>query len=97
MDANQGEHVAFVVHELLHVILHPLVIGRVDSTLEEVWIVSLTDYMSRYIHKSPERLARWNRIIRKKLDESEKADGLIPLTVEELVDRTADDAREKKR
>lgn len=97
IDANGGDQIEFVIHELLHVVLHPLVIGRVDSTLEELWIVALAGYMAAFVKRSPERLAKWEKLIRAKLAESDAADGLKPLAVEELVDRTADDAREKKR
>ena len=82
IDANGGEAVRFVIHELLHVILAPIFVGRLDETLEEVTVVAFDTYMWAYVEKSPERHARWARLIKKKLDED-----LKPVPLEEQVNR----------
>mgnify|MGYP006266383227 CR=1 FL=1 len=67
VDANAGQHISSVVHELLHVILYEMFLGRLGATLEEVCVVSLESYLSGYINKSPERVAKWTRLIESKL------------------------------
>jgi len=92
VDANGGDDLAVVIHELLHIIFYPLFVGRTDSTLEEVCIVGLEQYMFTYVTKSHERTARWRKLIKKKLDEH-----LVDVPLEEQVDRRKEDARDKKR
>lgn len=67
VDANAGQHVASVVHELLHVILYEMFLGRLGATLEEVCVVALEQYINAYIMKSPARLAKWTALIESKL------------------------------
>lgn len=67
VDANAGQHVSSVVHELLHVVFYETFLGRIGATLEEVCIVALEHYISDYIKKSPARLAKWTHLIESKL------------------------------
>lgn len=67
VDANTGQHIASVVHELLHVLLYETFLGRIGATLEEVCIVALEQYMNAYIMKSPARVAKWTALIESKL------------------------------
>lgn len=67
VDANAGQYIASVVHELLHVILYETFLGRVGATLEEVCIVALEHYITAYIMKSPARVAKWTALIESKL------------------------------
>jgi len=82
VDANAGEQVRFVIHELLHIILHPMFIGHVDNTLEEVCVVALDTYFGDYVMKSPKRLAKWTALIAAKLDEH-----MVPVPLAEQVER----------
>jgi hypothetical protein len=86
VDANNGNLVQYVIHELLHVVFGPLIAGSMDETLEEVVIVALEAYMIEYVKKSKTRYAKWSSLIEKKLAESLADAPAIPL--EELVDRT---------
>lgn len=67
VDANAGQHIASVVHELLHVTLYETFLGRLGATLEEVCVVALENYLNAYIMKSPARIARWTALIESKL------------------------------
>jgi len=91
VDANGGDDLSVVIHELLHVIYYPMFVGRTDSTLEEVCILALEHYMLAYVMKSHERVAKWRKVIKKKLDANTEE---IPL--EKQVDRTKEDARDRK-
>jgi hypothetical protein len=82
VDANSGEASRFVVHELLHVILYPMLFCRFDDTLEEVFVVAMDTYMWAYIEKSPARHAEWVKAVKKKLDE-----GLVDIPLEDQVKR----------
>lgn len=85
VDANNQPVIRFVIHELLHVVLSELVIGKFDETLEEVLIVSLDGYIYEWVAKSKSRTAKWTTLIEKKLAE---ADALLEtVSHEELVDR----------
>jgi hypothetical protein len=75
VDANQQtgvvDHVGTVVHELLHIIVFPKVLGWLDESLEEALVVALDAQMMTYIRKSPARLHRWTEAINTKLKESD--------------------------
>lgn len=87
VDANASQSIVLsVVHELLHVVLSEVFIGRVDETLEEVMIVGLEAHIFRYISERKARLARWSALIDKKL--AEHSDTLPAIPIEKLVDRT---------
>lgn len=86
VDANNGETVHYVIHELLHVMFSPLFAGHVDDTLDEVLIVALDHYMHKYVWESKARLAKWSSLVEAKLAESIK--NAPPTTLEKLVDRT---------
>lgn len=73
VDANSGEAHRFVVHELLHVILYPMLFRRLDETLEEVVVVAMDAYMWSYIEKSPARHAEWAKAVKTKLNEGMEA------------------------
>jgi len=89
VDANNTPVVHYVIHELLHVILSELVLGKFDDSLEEVMIVALDTHIFEFVSKSKSRLAKWNTLIERKLAETP----VQPRPTEELVDRRADDPR----
>lgn len=76
VDANQQtgvvDHIATVVHELLHVVALPMWIGRFDDDLDEVLVLALDAHLTTYIRKSPKRTHAWVELINKKLMESEE-------------------------
>ena len=84
VDANNTPMVQFVIHELIHVILSELVLGKFDETLEEVIVVSLDSYMWAFVSNSKPRLAKWNALIEKKLAE----EPVKLKSIEEVVDRS---------
>ena len=85
IDANNGDMVHYVIHELLHVVFSPFFAGLFDDTLDEVCVVALDQYMFQYVFRSKARFSKWTKLIEKKLAES-KDDKPVPL--EELVDRS---------
>ena len=86
VDLNNTPIIQFVIHELLHVVLSEMVIGKFDETLEEVVIVAMHEYLHQYVAKSKTRTARWTALIEKKLAEYEAT--LEPVPHEERVDRS---------
>jgi hypothetical protein len=78
VDANQqtGEidHIGTVVHELIHIIVMPSVLGWYDEALEEVIVLAMDAHMIAYIRKSPKRLHEWTETINEKLKESDRKD-----------------------
>lgn len=83
MDANNTPVLQYVIHELVHVTISELVIGKFDDTLEEVVVVALEGHIFNFISKSKARLAKWNVLIERKLGESDRP--LKP--IEEIVER----------
>ena len=75
VDANQqtGEvdHIGTVVHECLHVILYPMILGWLTDDMEEVAILAFDAVVVKYIRKSPKRLAAWTEAINTKLKEAD--------------------------
>lgn len=88
VDANNNETIKFVIHELIHVVISELIIGKFDETLEEVFVLSLETYLWNFVSANKVRLAKWNKLIQKKLAENPPED---PPSLEELADRRADD------
>lgn len=88
VDANNNDTVRFVIHELIHVVISELVIGKFDSTLEEVLVLSLETFIWSFVSTSRPRLARWEKLIAKKLAENPAPPNA---SLEELADRRADD------
>jgi len=88
VDANNNDTVRFVIHELVHVTISELVIGKFDSTLEEVLVLSLETFLWSFISSSKSRLTKWEKLIAKKLAENPAEK---PASLEELADRRADD------
>jgi hypothetical protein len=82
VDANAGDHVQYVLHEIIHVVLSPMFSGHVDETLEEVMVTALDGYMYAYVKKSARRFALWSDEITKKLDEDR-----VVLPVSQIVER----------
>jgi len=78
IDANNVDHIGFVLHELLHIVMSRIVFGTLDDTLEEIAMVAWHEDMYRYIKKDPRRLLAWNDLINEKLS-STKVD--VPLEV----------------
>lgn len=80
-DANQQtgvvDHIATVVHELLHVVVVPIWIGRFDDDLDEVLVLALDAAVTAYIRKSPKRTHTWTELINRKLMEG---DGCLTTT-----------------
>jgi hypothetical protein len=76
VDANQQtgvlDHLGTVVHELLHVVVYPMSLGRLSDDLDEVLALALDAYMIAYIRKSPKRLSIWTEAINQKLIDSDK-------------------------
>lgn len=87
VDANAGDPIQYVLHELLHVALHEMFLWRVDETVEEMIIVALDGHLYEFVKSSKQRTAKWTALIEAKLRESE-----TPRPVAELVDRRADEA-----
>lgn len=85
VDANNQPVIRYVIHELLHVVLSELVIGKFDESLEEVLIVALDSHIYDWVAKSKSRVARWTTLIDKKLAEADAQKDTVPH--EELVDR----------
>jgi len=90
VDANNNETVRFVIHELIHVVISELVIGKFDATLEEIFVLSLETYLWNFVSSSKARLARWQKLIEKKLTENPP---LADVPLEELADRRADEPK----
>lgn len=91
VDANDYDRVVHnVEHELIHVILSELVVGKFDGTLEEVVIMALSEYMYEYIKADKKRLAKWDKLIKKKLKEGEVGN----FSLMELADRKKDERKE---
>lgn len=85
VDANAGDIERSVLHELIHVILSELIWGKFDPTIEEVIILAFEDYMWDFISKSPQRRAKWTKIINRKIAESEAL--LVDRSLTELTER----------
>ena len=68
VDANDSAPISTVIHELLHVILYELIVGRFSEELEEEFVLTFEKFMYEYIMKSPERMAKWNKLIESKLE-----------------------------
>lgn len=85
VDANNNDTIASVIHELIHVALSELTIGKFDLTLEEVLILALETYIWNYVKDNKTRRARWEKLIQKKLAENPAPK---PPTLEELADRS---------
>lgn len=86
IDANNGDMIYYVIHELLHVVFSPLIAPHMDETLEELVIVSFDTYVADWIKGSKVRRAKWERLIEKKIAESEAKKNPLPLA--ERVDRS---------
>lgn len=71
VDANTGEPLESIVHELLHVVLYPMTLGHLDATLDEIVVIAMTSYMYEFILKNPARLKQWNALVKRKLKESD--------------------------
>lgn len=84
VDANSGDPVEITIHELVHVVLHPMTLGHVDSTLDEVIVDAVTMYIFTYVQKNPSRLKTWTALIKRKLKES---DDTVPVPYDEFVKR----------
>lgn len=91
IDANTGDPVEYVIHELLHVVFHEVLLWKVDETIEEIFILALDEQMYDFVKSSKQRLAKWNALINEKLNED-----VEPRPVAELVDRRADEARNEE-
>lgn len=68
IDANENptQHLSAVIHELLHVILCPMFVGRMAMDYQEIAVLAYETDMYAYITKSPARLAKWNDLIGQK-------------------------------
>jgi len=76
VDANQQtgvvDHIGTVVHELLHIVVFPMSLGRFKDDIDEVLTLALDAHMIAYIRKSPRRLQLWTELINTKLKESDE-------------------------
>lgn len=82
VDANNGDHILYVVHELLHVALSSLFFARIGEDLEEALLLGAEQMIVSYIRKSPARTKKWDDLINKKLGEHKD-----DVAYETLVDR----------
>lgn len=89
VDANTAMTERFVMHELVHVTLSELILGKFDGTLEEVIILAFENFMWNFIESDPKRLMRWRRLVAKKIAETSP---VIDVPIEKLVDRRKEDA-----
>ena len=71
-----ADHVAVVIHELLHVIFMPMCLGWLTEEMEEVVILALDAHMTKYVTSSPKRLHLWETEIAKKIKLSDQKDGV---------------------
>jgi hypothetical protein len=86
IDLNNHEAVIpFVIHELVHVVLSELVLGKFDETLEEVMVVAISSFVAEWVIASPSRRTKWQKVIDRKLTET--AAKLEPVPLEEQVAR----------
>lgn len=69
VDANNGDHVSSVIHELLHVVFYDMLYGRLDAKLDEVVILALERDTYEYVKKVPGRYLIWDQLINRKLSE----------------------------
>lgn len=69
VDANNGDHVSSVIHELLHVVFYDMLYGRLDAKLDEVVILALERDTYEYVKKVPSRYLIWDQLINRKLSE----------------------------
>lgn len=84
-DANdERDPVELTVHELIHVVVHPMTLGHVDETLDEVIVDALTRYVYSYVQKNPARMKVWTTLIKRKLKES---DDKVEIPYDEFVKR----------
>jgi len=76
VDANQQtgvlDHISTVVHELIHTVILPVLLGWFTDDLEEVIVLALDATMLEYIRKSPARLSKWTELINTKLQEADR-------------------------
>lgn len=86
VDGNNQPVLQFVIHELLHVVLSELVLGKFDDTLEEVLIVALDAYMYSYVTSSKARTRKWNALLDEKFAAAHAAQPDRPL--DEVVERS---------
>jgi hypothetical protein len=87
IDANNNQTTQFVMHELIHVMISETVLGKFDATLEEAFLIGLENFMWDFISKSPVRLAKWEKLIQKKLADNPT---LPDAPLAELVERPAE-------
>lgn len=87
VDANNQNVSQFVMHELTHVIISELILGKFDPTLEEAFLLGLETFMWDFISKSPARVAKWDKLIQKKLAENPQLPD-VPLAL--LAERPAE-------
>jgi len=87
VDANNNDNTRFVIHELIHVVISELVLGKFDRTLEEVVVLGFEEYIWNFVRAKPSRLTRWEKLIAKKLAENPTE----PVKLEDLADRSADE------
>ena len=86
LDGNNQPLARYVMHELLHVILCEIILGKFDETVEEAFILGLENFMWAYIEeKKGGRRAKWDALIERKLAETAATEPNRPLL--ELADR----------
>jgi hypothetical protein len=79
IDANCGDTVNYLIHEIIHILFHGMFLGWVDGKLEEAAVVGLDQYMYEYVKRSPVRFARWNDTISTKLNENKPEKSMTEL------------------
>lgn len=86
LDLNALEPIGIVIHELIHVVMSELVLGKFDESLEEVIVLGLDKYIYDWVKASPARKRKWQTLLDKKLAET-AATELEPLSFEKLATR----------
>ena len=72
IDANENplDHVSAVIHELMHIVLYPIHIGRFSDDYREIGVLAYEKDMYEHVKRSKRRLSRWVDLIAEKLKEA---------------------------
>lgn len=69
VDANHSplNHLATILHELVHVILAPILTHCLAEDVEEPMVLALEQHVYEYVTKSRSRRDKWTKLIASKL------------------------------
>ena len=73
VDANSNplDHISSVIHELLHVVLYPMYIGRLTDDYAEVMILAYEADLYKYVKSTKGVVNKWTSAINAKLTDPE--------------------------